>query len=292
MACDTAFRIIARRHLDAVIARRDQTISGDPDALHQIRIALTRLRTAILFFFPMVDDAARPGVWTDLKWLHSQFGLVRDLDVAIERIAAANGNELADQLQSWNEKRSKSHHLLARVLQSVRYRRLIELTSNWVESGPWSTRQGKEAVSLRRLSLADHAARQLEQWKKELLRKSRKLDELSVKKRHRLRLLNKRLTYAIESLEDLFADKSLAKQKAVLKHLRKAQRSLGRLNDDTSGRALAKSLNPNGSEARFPFINRKREKKLLRTAAAAYNKLDKSKPFRASDLARSLKADG
>ena len=88
MACDTAFRIIARRHLDAVLAQHDGTCHGDPEALHQIRIALTHLRTAIRFFSPMVDDALRPNVWAELKWLNSQLGMVRDLDVAIERVIA------------------------------------------------------------------------------------------------------------------------------------------------------------------------------------------------------------
>jgi len=287
MTCDTAFRIIARRHLEAVIAQRERTCSGDPDALHQTRIALTRLRTAILFFSPMVDDAVRPEVWADLKWLHSQFGMVRDLDVAIERIATANGDQLASipRLRSWNEKRSENHSLLAAALQSPRYERLIERTSIWIESGPWSTKRGKEAIRLRGSSLAEHATHQLAQWERTLLKKSRKLDGLGVKKRHRLRLLNKRLTYAIESLDDLFTDKSLAKQKATLKQLRKAQRSLGKLNDNTNGRALAESLNRAGTKASFQSINRKREKRLLQTAAAAYRKLDKSKPFCASNLA-------
>src|SRR5262249_57068372 len=92
MACDTAFRIIARRHLNAVVAQHEGTCSGDPDALHQIRIALTSLRTAIRFFSPMIDDAMRPQVWAELKWLNSQLGMVRDLDVAIERIVAASGD--------------------------------------------------------------------------------------------------------------------------------------------------------------------------------------------------------
>jgi inorganic triphosphatase YgiF len=69
MACDTAFRIIARRHLAAILAQHDGTCRGDPDALHQIRIALTHLRTAIRFFSPMVDDALRPTIWAELKWL-------------------------------------------------------------------------------------------------------------------------------------------------------------------------------------------------------------------------------
>lgn len=287
MACDTAFRIIARRHLGAVLAQHDGTCRGDPDALHQIRIALTHLRTAIRFFSPMVDDTLRPNVWAELKWLNSQLGRVRDLDVAIERVVAESGDELAviAELQHWDEKRAESHRLLARALQSARYKRLVEQTSAWIESGPWSTRRSKEAVRLRRCSLADHATARLTEWEETLLRKARKLRKLDVEKRHRLRLLNKRLTYSIESLRDLFDDDSLAKQKSILKQLRKAQRSLGQLNDDARGQALAASLNGAGPEAGIRFLDRKREKRLLRTASTAYRKLDKAKPFRSSDLA-------
>lgn len=286
MACDTAFRIIARRHLAAVLAEHEGTCRGDPDALHQIRIALTHLRTAIRFFSPMVDDALRPKVWTELRWLNSQLGMVRDLDVAIERVVAETGDELAviAELQHWDEKRAESHRLLARALRSARYRRLVEQTSSWIESGPWSTRRSKEAIRLRRCTLADHATTQLTAWERTLLRKARKLRKLGVEKRHKLRILNKRLTYSIESLEDLFADKSLTKQKSILKQLRKAQKSLGQLNDDARGQTLAASLNEAVPEAGIRFLDRKREKKLLRTASTAYRKLDKAKPFRSSDL--------
>lgn len=293
MACDTAFRIIARRHLDAVVVQHEGTCNGDPDALHQIRIALTHLRTAIRFFSPMVDDAIRPEIWSELKWLNGQLGLVRDLDVAIERIVAATGEELEliAQLQSWHEKRAESHRLLARSLRSTRYRRLIERISHWIESGPWSTRRGKEAVLLRRSRLADHAASRLADWEETLLNKSRKLGKLSVEKRHRLRLLNKRLTYAIESLDELFSEKSLAKQKSVVEQLRRAQRSLGQLNDDARGHVLAKSLNGAAGKLDFHFLGRKREKRLLHAAATAYKKLKKVKPFQASGFARSMEVE-
>ncbi|MBR0741459.1 CHAD domain-containing protein [Bradyrhizobium liaoningense] len=287
MACDTAFRIIARRHFDAVLAQHDGTCRGDPDALHQIRIALTHLRTAIRFFSPMVDDTLRPQVWAELKWLNSQLGMVRDLDVAIERVVAESADELAviAELQHWDEKRAESHRLLARALQSSRFRRLVEQTSAWIESGPWSTRRSKEAIRWRRTSLANHATARLTVWEKTLLKKARKLSKLDVEKRHKLRLLNKRMTYSVESLSDLFADGAAAKQKSILKQLRKAQKSLGQLNDDARGRVLAASLDRAGPEAGIRFLDRKREKKLLRTASAAYRKLDKARPFRSSDLA-------
>jgi CHAD domain-containing protein len=286
MACDTAFRIIARRHFAAVLAQHKGTCGGDPEALHQIRIALTHLRTAIRFFSPMVDDALRPKVWAELKWLNGQLGMVRDLDVAIERVVAEAGDELAviAELRHWDEKRAESHRLLARALQSARYRRLVEQTSSWIEGGPWSTRRSKEAIRLRRCPLADHATAQLTEWEKTLLKKARKLRKLDVEKRHKLRILNKRLTYSIESLEDLFGEKSLTKQKSILKQLRRAQKSLGQLNDDARGQTLAASLNEAVPEAGIRFLDRKRQKKLLQTASTAYRKLDKAKPFRSSDL--------
>ena len=90
MACDTAFRIVARRHLDALIANQEATGKGDPTALHQMRIALTHLRTTILFFSPMVEDAIRDEVRDELKWLNGELGAVRDLDVAVDRIKVLN----------------------------------------------------------------------------------------------------------------------------------------------------------------------------------------------------------
>lgn len=293
MACDTAFRIIARRHLAAVIAEHDGTCKGDPDALHRIRIALTHLRTAIRFFSPIVDDAIRPEVWTELRWLNGQLGMVRDLDVAIEKITAASGEDLASiaQLQVWADKRAESHRLLTRALQSARYRRLVERTTGWIESGPWSTKRSKEAIRLRSTPLGEHAAHQLAEWERKLLKRSRELAELSVAKRHRVRLLNKRLTYSIESLEDLFADNSLAEHKAALKRLRRAQRSLGQLNDDARGKALAKSVLGSGTEASFHFLGRKQKEKLLRAATKAYKKLRKAKPSRPLRAARAVEAD-
>src|SRR5260370_11838992 len=84
MACDTAFRVVARRCLENLIGNHEATSRGDPGALHQMRIALTRLRTAILFFSPMVDDPDPTRLSDDLSWLNAQLGTVRDLDVAIE----------------------------------------------------------------------------------------------------------------------------------------------------------------------------------------------------------------
>ena len=275
MACDTAFRIIARRYLGDLTANQAATCSGDATALHQMRVALTRLRTALLFFSAMVADSRQTQIRDGLKWLNAHLGAVRDLDVAIERLGEIDKQkpQAASYHQSWHKKRADSHRLLARALQSARYRRLIKDTSGWIENGPWSIKRAKHAANERACPIAEYGADKLTQWQRKLLKKSRKLLKMNAEKRHRLRLLNKKLSYSIEAFEDLFSDERFATLQAGLKHLRKAQRSLGQLNDDERGRALAATLKRDGARAPWHFLGPKREKRLLQAAATAYRKL-------------------
>jgi CHAD domain-containing protein len=279
MACDTAFRIVARRHLDSLNTNHQATCDGDPTALHQMRIALTHLRTAILFFSPMVHDAVRDEVRDELKWLNSELGAVRDLDVAADRVKTLDQKrpQPAEVLNSWNAKRSEGHSYLTRILGSVRYRWLIDQTTGWIENGPWSTKKGKQAAKERGSPIGPYSASKLEEWEDKLLKKSRKLRKMGTKKRHRLRLFNKKLTYSIDSLEDLFADKKFSKQKAALKHLSKAQKSLGQLNDAAKGSELAGDLEQKGVQTPVQFIKPRRKKRLLKKAKKAYHKLEKLK---------------
>jgi CHAD domain-containing protein len=277
MACDTAFRIVARRHLDALCANQEATCKGDPTALHQMRVALTHLRTAIMFFSPMVEDAARDEIRDELKWLNEELGAVRDLDVAVERIVSLDKKrpEALSAVGAWEEKRAEGHRRLARTLRSVRYEWLIEQTAGWVENGPWSTKQGKEAAAERATPIGLYTLGRLAEWEKRLLKRSRKLRNMGTKKRHRLRLLNKKLTYSIDSFEDLFANKTFSKQKIALKHLRKAQRSLGQLNDDVRGDEIAEELQRGGVQTAPQFLRLKKKKRLLKKASKAYRRLDK-----------------
>jgi CHAD domain-containing protein len=273
MACDTAFRIVARRYLEALKTSQVAACEGDRMALHQMRVALTHLRTAIRFFSPMVNDPVRNEIRDELKWLNGELGGVRDLDVAMERIESLNKErpEVRRAIGAWNEKRLEGH----RNLRSVRYEWLIEQASGWIESGPWCTKKGKRASAERAIPIGAYAAGKLARWEKRLLKRSRKLRSMGARERHRLRLLNKKLTYSIDSLEDLFSDKKFAKQKIALKHLRKAQRFLGQLNDGARGQALAAELEASGIQTPLQFLRPKQQKRLLKKASQAYRKLNR-----------------
>ena len=281
MACDTAFRVVARRYLGDLTAHHEGTCRGDRVALHQMRIALTRLRTAILFFSPMIDDPRRTQIRDELKWLNAHLGAVRDLDVAIERLKAVDKQRprSVPYYLPLNIKRANGQRHLARALRTARYLRLVKSISGWIDNGPWSIKPGTQAASERASAIATYSEHKLTQWREELLKKCHKLPDMGTKKRHRLRLLNKKLTYSIEFFEDLFSDKDFSRQQAALKHLRKAQRSLGQLNDDANSRSLASALKRDGFKMPLHFLTRKREKQLIWTAAAAYQKLAERMPL-------------
>jgi len=240
---------------------------------------LTHLRTAILFFSPMVNDAERNEISDELKWLNGELGCVRDLDVASERIEKLNRKrpDALSAVGAWKEKRAEGHRNLARTLRSVRYQWLIEQASSWIENGPWSIKKDKQAAAQRSTPIGVYTADKLVEWEHRLLKRSRKLKKMGKKKRHGLRLLNKKLTYTIDSLEELLADRKFSKHKAALKPLRKAQRSLGQLHDGATGQALASELQQSGVQTPFQFLGPRRKKRLLKQASRAYRKLDKLK---------------
>lgn len=281
MPCDTAFRIVARRHLAELAAHQEATGKADPDGLHQMRIALTHLRATVLFFSPMVDDAVGAQLRNELKWLNSLLGSLRDLDVAIDRVRATNPEQpdTIPHFQAWRDKRVEGQRELTQALQSARYRRLIERLSRWIESGPWSTKAGRQAAQQRGTPIGPYSAEKLGQWEQKLLEKSRKLRRMSPRKRHRVRLLNKKLNYSIESVARLLRDKRLSKQRRAIKHLRKAQKSLGQLNDDVRARALLRELRQEGFKTPMQLLGPKGERRLLRATTEAYRKLAKLKPW-------------
>jgi CHAD domain-containing protein len=276
-ACDEAFRTIARHYLHQLTEQHRATCAGHAEALHEMRIALTRLRTSIAFFSPMVEGAVQSRISAELKWLNAHLGIVRDLDVAIGHLLKIGGP--SKDMKIWRQERAACQRHLTRALRSQRYRHLIRDISTWVEKGSWSTQRGKEATGRRQRPVDEYSAERLMQWRNKLVRKSGKLKLVSAKKRHRVRLINKKLTYALDAVVSLVPEDEMLDRQAALKQLRKAQRSLGQLNDDARYRALAAAL-LDGRAAPLDPLGPKRKRRLLQKAADAYKAFARLKLFR------------
>lgn len=273
MRCETAFRLILSECLEEVATNHEALSSGDPAALHQTRIALTRLKAAIAFYGPMVADSEWTRLKSELKWLSAHLGATRDLDVAIE-----NSKGLPEE-RMLQTARTDAFDALREALQSDRYWQWFDGMWDWVGSGPWTTRQDPRAAQRRAVPVSVFHARRLARWHGKLCQKSRGLQGMGKNKRHRVRLASKRLRYAIEFSEGGLPPGEYASWRIILKHLRKGQQLLGELNDDEVRRGLLESVDAPAQraherKAKHQRVHeRKRKSRLLRHAAAVYRKI-------------------
>jgi CHAD domain-containing protein len=283
MTCAAAFRTAATHYLLQLTAQHAGTCAGEATALHAMRVAMTRLKTTIALFSRMVDGDEQLRLAAELKWLNAHLGIVRDLDVALERLTKIKP-QTASSLRSWKQERAACQRHLTRALRSARYRRLTRDLTAWIETGDWVRRRTKKAAERRAQPAGEYCAGVLKKWRAKLLKKSRKLTEVGAHKRHRVRLANKRLSYAIEQAERFAPPGETPAREATLKLLRKAQKSLGQLNDDARFRALAAALGEDKMDGNELALDARQRKRLLRKATSAYQELAGLEALKISDV--------
>ncbi|MGH6624536.1 MAG: CYTH domain-containing protein, partial [Burkholderiaceae bacterium] len=85
MSTTAALRAVGRRALEVVLANADALrAGGDPECIHQARVALRRFRSAIRLLDRKHDDFPR-GLNDELRWLAGALGGARDLDVLTDQ---------------------------------------------------------------------------------------------------------------------------------------------------------------------------------------------------------------
>lgn len=265
--CEAAFRAIAAEALAAIAARQAKAAAGDAEAVHQLRMALTRLRAARSFFAAMVRDDRWRALKPELAWLNRRLGAVRDRDV-MRNFARRKA------YREWAEKAGIAGHLagarhrrrLAKALRSGRYRRLMAALAQWSEAGPWRSRTDVRSRRRRAAPLRSYAGRALRSWRKRIVRMGRDIETLDADARHEVRIEAKRYRYMLEALAGLEPAQADEWRESG-RRARRVQRALGELRDLQCFRKLG------GKHARRPPGYRRSKKRLLRQAGAAIGRL-------------------
>jgi inorganic triphosphatase YgiF len=261
-----------------------------PEAVHQMRVGLRRLRAAFKAFEPLSTDHERPRIDAELKWLAQALDAARDLDVFIHEAftpAAAESDdpqfaELGRQLLQ-AQTRAYDHALEA--VQSRRCWLALLDAAAWIETGPWSRSQDPVIAELRERPIELLARDALDHLRQVIRRRARpglrRLDPVS---RHKLRIRAKRLRYAVEFFEPLFPGRR-ATHRAFLARLKSLQDQLGALNDLAMSRerllpALA-AAPPDVAFAAGRIVGRREcgEAKLLRRADRDFQAFGDCRPF-------------
>lgn len=261
--CAAAFQSIARDCVAKLQAQRLRTIAGDAEALHQMRVAISRLRAVVAFFPGPTSDPAWPRLEKELAEVYAVLGNARDADVIAalahrKRYRAWAARAGADAAAKDDE----LHRRVMKVLRSARFRRLMEGLSGWIEHGPWTDREAPAAYCQPRL----------ERWRKRLIRKGRRLADMGAKPRHRLRLKAKRYRYVLEALSEIGPAGTRAMLRRMHKPAKQLQRALGDLRDLQRLRRI-------GAAVSRPPGYRKRKAQFLKAAAAALRDLAHAPPM-------------
>src|SRR3546814_2270038 len=126
MTAADAFRHIAQSCVRQFRLNEALLLAGrDAGALHQVRVALRRLRSAFSIFKPVIGGDAHTPLRDELRWLASELANARNLDVLLER---AKPGALRDRIAASREaaydavgERSEEHTSELQSLMRISY---------------------------------------------------------------------------------------------------------------------------------------------------------------------------
>lgn len=230
MAAIDAFHAIAAEALHQVQANEyGVMVSADPEYLHQMRVGIRRLRSAIALFAPLLDDGA--GAQSAmLRELGGRLGPARDWDVLVtETLPAARACWPDAVLPAGLERACKAQQAFARK-NAILSIKTNSYDKSMLALAVWISGQVKSPGHTR-LGVREFAARVLGERHARVIKRGRHLDRLQPAQLHRLRIAVKQMRYAVEFFSGLFPARRLSGLRARLAML---QDILGCMNDATA----------------------------------------------------------
>ncbi|HET9649406.1 MAG TPA: CHAD domain-containing protein, partial [Microlunatus sp.] len=227
----------------AIIEWDPKVRTDEYDAVHKMRVATRRLRSALATFRPLLDRTRTDPLRDELKWIATELGGARDAEVLRERLLAeiaAEPDELVlgpiasrigNELQADHQ---KAHAELVEALNSARYFRLLDRLDGLVLHPPF-TKDGKRKARKALTACVRHAYRRVsnlvdagppggpahrDEWY------------------HEIRKASKRLRYAGESVAPAFGEPAVV----LAERAEALQEMLGEHQDSVVARTALRNL--------------------------------------------------
>ena len=215
------------RNVSAVVEARD------PEGVHQIRVALRRLRVALSTFGPSFRVAAIVELSARAKNLSDIFGDTRELDVfageLLQPIEEAAKKPGLPQLRLILEAlRRESWEGAVALVRSDDFTGFVLELASAIETRIWRGVAAPEQLGELLRPARELARETLDAKLKGACKRAKHLSSLNAEERHRLRIALKKLRYTAEFFAPLFPAKAVS---AFLMRLSKLQDLFGALND-------------------------------------------------------------
>jgi triphosphatase len=210
--------------------------NDDPEFIHQARVAVRRMRSAIRLFEDDVEFP--PRLAAGLRWIGRELGRARDWDVIVlhtlPTLAPTLGPQLSPLAMSAAKRRDEARQNTAAILAGARFAALA------LKLAQWSETPAADTITLRAL-----APRSLRRAHRRLLKSARFFIALPPTEQHRVRIHAKRLRYATDVLACALAGGAVETFSAKLSAL---QDLLGAMNDVAITQEKLPRLAPRSSD--------------------------------------------
>lgn len=237
-------RAYLREQVDELLARDRGARVNEPDAVHKMRVAARRLRSALATYRPVLDRTRTDPIRDELKWLGQVLGKPRDAEVLHERLRTLVA-ELPGELVlgpvvrridlEMRDRHRSAHAAAVAELDGERYFRLLDALDALVDDPPLTVRADDPAVdqlsvSVRRATRrVDRAAQAVDEADSQQARDTHL---------HEVRKSAKRARYAAESAAPVIG----APAARLARRMEGVQEVLGEHQDSVTARSVLREL--------------------------------------------------
>jgi inorganic triphosphatase YgiF len=243
---DAALRAILRSCVQHWCANEAAALDGcDPEGVHQMRVALRRLRSALSLFRRLI--VAERGAWIsgEAKRILGGLGAARDLDVFLTEslapvLQARPGDRSLAALRAAAETaEAEAYEAVRATIADPSYTRFLLHLGRWIEADGWRENATSKLAAWLDRPIVAFADRLLAKRHRKVLKLGRDFAELTPAERHHLRIALKKLRYATEFFHSLYPRK---RAQPYLEALKDLQDTLGHLNDVAVAERLVSAL--------------------------------------------------
>jgi CHAD domain-containing protein len=232
MAMSEAGRLIWRRQLAAMaLNEAGARLGEDPEYVHDMRVATRRARSAARIFGEYFEQRPMKPLLRGLKKTADRLGAVRDLDVALGKLAASGLAAGQEPLaREWTSERAKAESDLVSWLDSDGYRRFLAALGRLAVTPNLGARDFTAPDDAIRPHQVRHTFPEAIVERYAIVRAYENViddPDLPNATLHMLRIDCKRLRYVLEPVTDLLGSDGAD----LVKTLKKLQDVLGELND-------------------------------------------------------------
>jgi len=249
---EQALASIMRNCLSHTVLNEAAALKGeDPEGIHQMRVALRRLRSALGLFRDLMPPDQYQFLAGEVKWLAGELGNARNWDVFLADLlapveAALESDKPIGALhRAALAARAKAYEQARAAIQSPRYTVLLLRFGGWLESRSWRQQPLSEEAARLFAPVAQLANGLLAKRHRKARKLGARFAKLAPAERHQLRIALKKLRYAIEFFRSLYGDKQVVR---YLKRLSALQDDLGHLNDVATAESLMDKLAAEATE--------------------------------------------